>query len=93
MKKKKNDIFNKEYDNLKNSINNYSKKVPLYNIFFNDSCDSRTDSFYDMKIYNVKNYDNNKYLFKNNINYNDNVKIIACDKIVLLPTIKQKKEL
>jgi transposase len=93
MKKKKNDIFNKEYDNLKNSINNHSNKVPLYNIFFNDSCDSRTDSFYDMKIYNVKNHDNNKYLFKNNINYNDNVKIIACDKIVLLPTIKQKKEL
>lgn len=93
-KKNKNNInFNEEYDILKNSIKEYSNKVPLYNIFFNEEYDSRTDSFYDMKIYNVDNIDNNKYLFKNNINYNNDLKIIACDKIVLLPTIKQKKDL
>ena len=83
-------FLNNKLEILKNSISNYSKNVPLYNIFFQNSEIIKTDSFYDMYSYIVDKKDTNKYEF--NI---DDVeipkKIYKCTKVCLKPTVEQKK--
>ena len=53
-KKKNKDFYDKKYNDLKNNINLYSKKIPLYNLFLNNSNNSNTNSWYDKKIYNTE---------------------------------------
>jgi IS605 OrfB family transposase len=88
-KDNKKKFLNKKLEILKNSINNYSKNVPLYNIFFENSKNIETYSFYDMYLYNIEKNDNNKYEF----NYDEveiPKKIYKCTKVCLKPTNEQK---
>ena len=83
-------FLNNKLEILKNSISNYSKNVPLYNIFFQNSEIIKTDSFYDMYSYIVDKKDTNKYEF----NIDDleiPKKIYKCTKVCLKPTVEQKK--
>ena len=111
MKKKKNKLSyknikkNKEIiqtfnlnklNEMKNSIQKNSLKVPLYNIFFDKRIKYNTNSFYDMTIYKVDNIDTNKYEFKNDIEKSinkKNNKELVCKKVILLPNDKQKETL
>lgn len=88
-KKKNKDFYQKKYNDLKNNIDLYSKKVPLYNLFLNNDTNSNTNSWYDKKIYNIDINDNNIYEFiKSELVIPD--KILKCEKIILLPTKEQK---
>ena len=84
---------NQKYELLKNHIKEYSDKIPLYNIFFDNQNDVSTNSFYNMKEYNVDKHDNNMYNFKNNIDNTKNreSEYTYCKKIILEPTLKQEK--
>ena len=88
-KDNKKKFLNEKLEILKKSINNYSKNVPLYNIFFENSKNIETYSFYDMYLYNIDKNDNNKYEF----NYDEveiPKKIYKCTKVCLKPTNEQK---
>ena len=89
--KKSLDFYNKKYNELKNNIDLFSNKVPLYNIFLSNN-KLVTDSWYDAKIYNSSVKDNNNYTF---IDYDLErpKKILKCEKIILLPTKIQIKSL
>ena len=64
------------------------KKVPLYNSFL-DNNSINTNSWYDKKVYNTDTTDNNIYEFiKSELIIPD--KILKCEKIILLPSKKQK---
>ena len=99
-KKKKNAKINSFYvkkrEDLKNSINTFSKKVPLYDLFLNKNNklklieSIKTDSWYDSKIYNRNTIDDNKYTFIES-DIEKPKHIYKCEKIILLPTIEQKK--
>lgn len=99
-KKKKNAKINSFYvkkrEDLKNSINTFSKKVPLYDLFLNENNklklieSIKTDSWYDSKIYNRNTIDDNKYTFIES-DIEKPKHIYKCEKIILLPTIEQKK--
>lgn len=91
IKKKKNkDFYEKKYNDLKNNIDLYSKKVPLYNLFLNNNNNINTNSWFDKKVYNTEINDNNVYEFiKSDIEIPD--KILKCEKIILLPTKEQKE--
>jgi len=89
--KKSLDFYNQKYNELKNNIDLFSNKVPLYNIFLSNN-KLVTDSWYDAKIYNSSVKDNNNYTF---IDYDLErpKKILKCEKIILLPTKIQIKSL
>jgi hypothetical protein len=56
--KKTKDFYNQKYNELKNNIDLFSNKVPLYNIFL-DNNELVTNSWYNAKIYNYSIKDNN----------------------------------
>ena len=87
--KKSKDFYDKKYNELKNNIDLFSNKVPLYNLFL-DNNNLVTDSWYDSKRYNSSIQDNNNYTF---IDYDleKPKRILKCDKIILLPTKIQTK--
>ena len=89
--KKSLDFYNQKYNELKNNIDLFSNKVPLYNLFLGNN-NLVTDSWYDAKIYNSSIKDNNNYTF---IDYDLErpKKMLKCEKIVLLPTKIQTKSL
>ena len=62
-KKIKTLFYNNKYFELKNKINIYSEKIPLYNSFINNYS-KKTNSWYDMNIYESDIIDNNNYIFK-----------------------------
>ncbi len=75
---------------LKKIILEKGKYVPHYNLFLDNINKNsiKTDSFYNMTFYeNTSFIDNNNYLFKKEIENQDN--IIKCDKVVLLPSKEQ----
>lgn len=92
VKKKKHpkEFYENKYNELKDNINLYTKKVPLYNLFLKNKENLNTNSWFDTEIYD--NFDNDT----NNYNFIDSSleipnKILKCDKIILLPTLQQKK--
>ena len=84
------EFLNSKLNDLKNNIEKFNTKVPLYNLFYDKNL--KTNSHFDIKIFKSNFIDNNKYIFKNDINYdiNSNEKLIKCKKIILLPSIEQK---
>lgn len=91
-KKEKLKFMNNKLDILKNSINNFSKNVPLYNIILDSKESIKTDSFYDMYFYDTDKIDNNKYIFDiEKIDIPKN--IFKCKKICLQLTTQQSKDL
>lgn len=91
-KKLKSQFFNSKLNELKNNINEYTSKIPLYNIFIDSPTQLKTNSHFDMKVFNTDSIDNNNYIFKNDIPYDDEnkEKIIKCKKIIILPNKDQK---
>ena len=88
-KKIKTLFYNNKYIELKNKINIYSEKIPLYNSFINNYS-KKTNSWYDMNIYESYIIDNNNYTFKD-YEFNKPKKLLKCEKIILNPTHEQKK--
>lgn len=87
--KKSKDFYNKKYNELKNNIDLFSNKVPLYNLFLSNN-KLKTNSWYDAKTYNPLVNDNNNYTFiESELKIPE--KILKCEKIILLPTEIQKK--
>ena len=74
---------------LKESINNFSKCIPLYDIF-NDKKIEETSSFYDMTIYKSNDNDKNNYTYDID-SYVIPKKIFKCTKISLKPNKEQTK--
>lgn len=90
-KKENRKNFLDKLHSLQNSINNFSKCIPLYNIF-SDKNNVDTSSFFDMTIYNSISYDNNNYTYDlEDIEIPS--KIYKCKKICLKPDQKQTKAL
>ena len=85
-KKIKTLFYNNKYIELKNKINIYSEKIPLYNSFINNYS-KKTNSWYDMNIYESYIIDNNNYTFKD-YEFNKPKKLLKCEKIILNPTEK-----
>lgn len=96
-KKNKKEFYNNKLNILKDSIFNFSKNVPLYNIFLDDKNDINTNSFYDMYFYKVNNVDNNNYIFNiekiENYKQDKEEKLFKCKKICLKPSLDQRKDL
>jgi IS605 OrfB family transposase len=105
MKKKKNKsklktkkIYKKEFfknksNILKDSIYNFSKNVPLYNIFLDKKTFIKTNSVYNMYSYEVNNIDNNSYIFNDEKKEIKEERYFKCKKICLKPTFEQRKNL
>lgn len=93
-KKNKKEFYKNKLNILKDSIYNFSKNVPLYNIFLDKKEVINTNSFYDMYSYEVNKNDNNNYIFDTDKKENsDKNQLFKCKKICLKLTLKQKKDL
>jgi putative transposase len=92
-KKNKKEFYKNKLNILKDSILNFSKNVPLYNLFLEDKNIINTNSFYDMYSYKVNNIDNNNYTFYTENKNIEKEKLFKCKKICLKPTLKQKEDL
>lgn len=91
LKNRKKIIFLDKLNSLQNSISQFSKSIPLYNVFI-DKNNVDTTSFFDMTIYNSSFYDNNNYTY-NLEDVEISSKIYKCKKICLKPDQKQSKVL
>lgn len=92
MKRKKKSHKQEKYIELRDSIDTFSKKIPLYNLFIDEEKDKvKTFSYCDMYVKNNDVVDNNKYKFKEGIELKD--KVISCRKIILKPDKNQNKKL
>lgn len=90
----KKDFFKNKSNFLKDSIYNFSKNVPLYNIFVDQKNYIKTNSVYNMYSYEVNNIDINNYIFNDEKKeYNKEQKYFKCKKISLKPTFEQRKNL
>ena len=89
IKKQKKQNYKDKLCSLQNSINNYSKLIPLYDIF-NDKKNIDTSSFYDMIVYKSNIIDKNNYTYDID-NLEIPKKIYKCIKISLKPTEEQSK--
>lgn len=90
----KKDFFKNKSNFLKDSIYNFSKNVPLYNIFVDQKNYIKTNSVYNMYSYEVNNIDINSYIFNDEKKeYNKEQKYFKCKKISLKPTFEQRKNL
>ena len=83
IKKQNKKKYKEKLSSLQKSINNFSKYIPLCDIF-NDKKIEETSSFYDMVVYKSNDTDNNNYTYDIDSNVIP-TKIFKCKKISLKP--------
>jgi hypothetical protein len=89
IKKQNKKKYKEKLSSLQKSINNFSKYIPLCDIF-NDKKIEETSSFYDMVVYKSNDTDNNNYTYDIDSNVIP-TKIFKCTKICLKPNKEQTK--